>query len=293
LTVHLIVQATIAGILFGGVYALLASGQAIIFAVTRTVNFAQAIFAILSAYLSYTLFVDLGVDPFISVLVLVPAMFGLGVATYVILLRRLSRTSAELALLVMFALAIGIQGVLDFVYRTNIRVIAPAYADSSWTVAGYQIPEVRFFAFLLAVVALGALHLLLKRTKLGRALRATNQNPVAARLLGVDVDRTSALAMGLGVATAGAAGAVFGMIIPFTGNTQFDLLFKLLSIGVLGGMASMPGTIVAAVVLGVIESIVAAAISPDWAAFSFLVVMFAVLMVRPQGLFGQRLRGDL
>jgi branched-chain amino acid transport system permease protein len=172
-------------------------------------------------------------------------------------------------------------------------VIAPAYADSSWTVAGYQIPEVRFFAFLLAVVALGALHLLLKRTKLGRALRATNQNPVAARLLGVDVDRTSALAMGLGVATAGAAGAVFGMIIPFTGNSQFDLLFKLLSIGVLGGMASMPGTIVAAVVLGVIESIVAAAISPDWAAFSFLVVMFAVLMVRPQGLFGQRLRGDL
>jgi branched-chain amino acid transport system permease protein len=290
---HLIVQATIAGILFGGVYALLASGQAIIFAVTRTVNFAQAIFAILSAYLSYTLFVDLGVDPFISVLVLVPAMFVLGVATYVILLRRLSRTSAELALLIMFALAIGIQGILDFVYRTNIRVIAPAYADSSWTVAGYQIPVVRFFAFLLAVVALGALHLLLKRTKLGRALRATNQNPVAARLLGVDVDRTSALAMGLGVATAGAAGAVFGMIIPFTGNTQFDLLFKLLSIGVLGGMASMPGTIVAAVVLGVIESIVAAAISPDWAAFSFLVVMFAVLMVRPQGLFGQRLRGDL
>jgi branched-chain amino acid transport system permease protein len=290
---HLIVQATIAGILFGGVYALLASGQAIIFAVTRTVNFAQAIFAILSAYLSYTLFVDLGVDPFLSVLVLVPAMFALGVATYVILLRRLSRSSAELALLVMFALTIGIQGALDFVYRTDTRVIAPAYADHSWTVAGYQIPEVRFFAFLLAVGALGTLHLLLQRTKLGRALRATNQNPVAARLLGVDVERTSAIAMGLGVAAAGAAGAVFGMIIPFTGNSQFDLLFKLLSIGVLGGMASMPGTIVAAVILGVIESIVAAAISPDWAAFSFLVVMFAVLMVRPQGLFGQRLRGDL
>jgi branched-chain amino acid transport system permease protein len=291
--VHLIVQATIAGILFGGVYALLASGQAIIFAVTRTVNFAQAIFAILSAYLSYTLFIDLGVDPFLSVLVLVPAMFALGVATYVILLRRLSRSNAEHGLLVLFALAIGIQGALDFFYKTDTRVIAPSYANHSWTVAGYQIPEVRFFAFLLAVGALGALHLLFQRTKLGRALRATNQNPVAARLLGVDVDRTSAIAMGLGVAAAGAAGAVVGMVIPFNGNSQLDLLFKLLSIGVLGGMASMPGTIVAAVILGVIESIVAAAISPDWAAFSFLVVLFVVLMVRPQGLFGQRLRGNL
>jgi branched-chain amino acid transport system permease protein len=291
--VHLIVQATIVGILFGGVYALLASGQAMIFGVTRTVNFAQAVFAILSAYLSYTLFRDLGVDPFLSVLVLVPAMFVFGAATYVILLRRLNRTSAELALLVLYALAIGIQGALDFVYKTNTRVIAPSYANHSWTVAGYQIPEVRLFAFLLAVAVLGSLHLIRQHTKLGRALRATTQNPVAARLLGVDVERMSAIAMGLGVATAGAAGAVFGMVIPFNGNSQYDLLSKLLSISVLGGVASMPGTIVAAVILGVIESVVAAAISPDWSAFSFLVVLFAVLTVRPEGLFGRRLRGAL
>jgi branched-chain amino acid transport system permease protein len=107
----------------------------------------------------------------------------------------------------------------------------------------------------------------------------------------VDVERVSAVAMGLGVAAAGAAGAVFGMVIPFSGNSQLDLLAKLLSIGVLGGMASFPGTIVAAVILGVVESVVAVKISPDWSSFSFLVVLFAVLMVRPQGLFGQRLRG--
>jgi branched-chain amino acid transport system permease protein len=291
--VHLLVQATIVGVLLGGIYALLASGQAMIFGVTRTVNFAQAIFAILSAYLSYTLFRDLGIDPFLSVLVLVPAMFVVGVATYLILLRRLSRTNAELALLVLYALGIGIQGTLDFFYKTNTRVTAPGYADHSWTVAGYQIPEVRLFAFLLAVVVLGSLHVIRQYTKLGRALRATTQNPVAARLLGVDVDRISAIAMGLGVAAAGAAGAVFGMVIPFNGNSQYDLLSKLLSISVLGGLASMPGTIVAAIILGVIESVVAAKISPDWSDFSFLVVLFAVLTVRPQGLFGRRLRGAL
>jgi branched-chain amino acid transport system permease protein len=291
--VHLIVQATIGGILVGGVYALLASGQAMIFGVTRTVNFAQAIFAILSAYLSYTLFRDLGVDPFLSVLVLVPAMFVLGSAIYIILLRRLNRSSAELALLVLYALAIGIQGTLDFIYKTNTRVIAPGYANRSWTVAGYQISEVRFFAFLLAVAVLGSLHVIRQHTKLGRALRATTQNPIAAQLLGVNVERISAIAMGLGVAAAGAAGAVFGMVIPFNGNSQYDLLSKLLAISVLGGMASMPGTIVAALILGVVESVVAAKISPDWSAFSFLVVLFAVLTVRPQGLFGRRLRGAL
>jgi branched-chain amino acid transport system permease protein len=291
--VHLFVQATIVGILFGGVYALIASGQAMIFGVTRTINFAQAIFAIMCSYLSYTLFTDFGIDPFLSILVLVPAMFAFGYWIYVILLRRLSQSRAELGLLVLYGLGIGIQGVLDLIYKTNTRTIATSYADHSWTVAGYQIPEVRFYAFVLAVAVLSGLHLIRQRTKLGRALRATTQNPVAARLMGVDVERISAIGMGLGVAAAGAAGAVFGMILPFNGNAQYDLLSKLLSIAVLGGMLSMPGTIVAAVILGVVESVVAAMISPDWSAFSFLVVLFVVLMVRPQGLFGRRLRGAL
>jgi len=257
------------------------------------VNFAQAILAILCSYLSYTLFTDFGIDPFVSILVLVPAMFAFGYAIYVLFLRRLSRSGGELGLLVLYALGIGIQGLLDFAYKTNIRVTTPGYANNSWTVAGYQIPEVRFFAFVLAVAVLGALQVIRQRTKLGRALRATTQNPVAARLLGVDVERISAIGMGLGVAAAGAAGAVFGMILPFNGNSQYDLLSKLLSIAVLGGLLSMPGTIVAAVILGVIESVVAAMISPDWSAFSFLVVLFVVLMVRPQGLFGRQLRGAL
>src|SRR3984893_6565671 len=106
---HLFVQSVVVGILFGGVYALIASGQAIIFGVTRTVNFAQAILVILCSYLSYTLFTDFGVDPFLSILVLVPAMFAFGYGMYVLLLSRLSRTGAELALLVLYALGIGMQ----------------------------------------------------------------------------------------------------------------------------------------------------------------------------------------
>jgi len=290
---HLFVQAVIVGILFGGVYALIASGQAMIFGVTRTINFAQAILAILCSFLSFTLFTDFGIDPFLSILILIPAMFALGYAIYVLLLRQLSRSSAELGLLVLYGLGIGIQGVLDYVYGTSTRLITPSYANNSWTVAGFQIPEMRFFAFVLAVGVLATLQVIRQHTRLGRALRATTQNPVAARLLGVDVERVSAIGMGLGVAAAGAAGPLFGMILSFNGNTQYDLLSKLLSIAVLGGLLSMPGTIVAAVILGVVESVVAAMISPDWSAFSFLVVLFAVLIVRPHGLFGRQLRGAL
>jgi branched-chain amino acid transport system permease protein len=290
---HLFAQAVIVGILFGGVYALIASGQAMIFGVTRTINFAQAILAILCSFLSFTLFTDFGIDPFLSILILIPAMFVLGYGIYVLLLRQLSRSSAELGLLVLYGLGIGIQGVLDYVYGTSTRLITPGYANNSWTVAGFQIPEVRFFAFVLAVGVLATLQVIRQHTRLGRALRATTQNPVAARLLGVDVERVSAIGMGLGVAAAGAAGPLFGMILSFNGNTQYDLLSKLLSIAVLGGLLSMPGTIVAAVILGVVESVVAAMISPDWSAFSFLVVLFAVLIVRPHGLFGRQLRGAL
>jgi branched-chain amino acid transport system permease protein len=290
---HLFAQAVIVGILFGGVYALIASGQAMIFGVTRTINFAQAILAILCSFLSFTLFTDVGIDPFLSILILIPAMFALGYAIYVLLLRQLSRSSAELGLLVLYGLGIGIQGVLDYIYGTSTRLITPGYANNSWTVAGFQIPEVRFFAFVLAVGVLATLQVIRQHTRLGRALRATTQNPVAARLLGVDVERVSAIGMGLGVAAAGAAGPLFGMILSFNGNTQYDLLSKLLSIAVLGGLLSMPGTIVAAVILGVVESVVAAMISPDWSAFSFLVVLFAVLIVRPHGLFGRQLRGAL
>jgi branched-chain amino acid transport system permease protein len=291
--VHLLIQATIAGILVGGIYALLASGQAMIFGVARTVNFAQAMFAIFAAYLSYSLFTTFGVDPFLSMLILVPLMFVFGVGIYVVMLRPISRQGGELALLVLYALGIGLQGVVDAFYKTNLRLTTPSYANNSWTVAGYQVPTIRFFAFILAVAVLGTLHVVHRHTKLGRGLRAAAQNPVAAQLVGVDVQRMSAIAMGWGLAAAGVAGAAFGMIFSFNGNSQYDLLSKLLAITVLGGLASMPGVVVAAVMLGVTESVVAAKISPDWSAFSFLVVLFVFLLVRPQGLFGHQLRGEM
>ena len=293
---HTFLQALILGILTGGVYALMSTGQTLVFGVMRVLNVAQGMLVILSAYLSYTVHQDLGIDPFLTLLIVMPVMFAVGVGIQLAFIRPVKRNAAEAGfeqtLLIMFALAVGIEGILDLVYTSEYRSITTSYANSSWTVGGYTLSVVRVLAFALAVVLLGALWLVLNKTGFGRAVRATVQNPTSARLLGVDTERIGALGMGLGVSLAGASGAVFGLIYPFNANSSYDLVSRLLSIIVLGGLGSVVGAVVGSLSLGVAEAVVAT-VSPVWAPFTFLVVLMVVLLVRPQGIFGAAERGAL
>ena len=290
---HTLVQAIILGVLTGGVYALMASGQTLIFGIMRVVNLAQGALVILAAYLSYSLFADLGIDPFLSVLLTTPLLFALGASIQLTVLRRLRTEDAtELSLLVTFAVAVGVEGVLALLYKTTYRSIKAGYADTSWLVGGYRIPAVRLYAFLLSAAVLAGLAGLLGRTRLGHAIRATAQNPSSARLLGIDVDRISAVGFGLGAAAAAAAGAVYGLSYPFNPNSHYDLISRLLTIVVLGGLGSIGGAIVAAVSMGVVSSVVAVEFSPVWGDFTFFAVLLAVLLIRPTGLFGVTQRGN-
>jgi len=292
--VHTVIQALILGVLTGGVYALMASGQTIIFGVMKVVNLAQGALVIAGAYLSYSLFTSLGLDPFLSILVTTPALFGVGAGLQWLFLRPLREEDrAELSLLVTFAVALGIEGVLSVTYKTNYRTIQAGYADRSFTVGGYQISAVRLYAFLLSAALLGLLYLLLQRTKFGRAVRATVQNPESAQLLGVNSRIVAAAGFGIGAATAAAAGAVYGLLYSFNSGSHYDLISRLLSIVVLGGLGSIGGSIVGALVMGVVASLVAALGPPIWSDFSFFIVLLAVLLLRPRGLFGASLRGAL
>ncbi|HYT30276.1 MAG TPA: branched-chain amino acid ABC transporter permease [Actinomycetota bacterium] len=287
---HLFVQACILGILIGGVYALMASGLTLIFGIMRVINVAQGAMVVLGAYLSYSLFTSLHIDPFVSILVIAPLMFGLGVTIHRLFIRSLRGNQAELSLLVTWATALAVEGALSLIYSTTFRSTITSYSGRSWTIGGYHISEVRAFGFVISVAILSGLYLLLARSRFGRSVRATVQNPTSARLLGVNADRVSALGFGIGVATAAAAGAVYGMIYPFNPGSHYDLISRLLSIVVLGGLGSMSGAIVAALILGVAESVVAVTISPVWASFVFFIVLISILLLRPQGLFGLRER---
>jgi branched-chain amino acid transport system permease protein len=289
---HALIQGVILGILTGGVYALMASGQTLIFGIMKVINLAQGAMVILAAYLAYQLFTSLGLDPFLAIPVTTVLMFGLGVAVQVLFLRPLRREdSKELSLLVTFAVALLIEGAISVTWKTTYRSINTGYANGSWTLFGYQITVVRFWAFALSLVALGLLYLLLYRTRFGRAVRATVQNPQAAQLLGVEPRRVSALGFGLGAATAAAAGSVYGLLYPFNSGSHYDLISRLLSIVVLGGLGSVGGAVIAAVIVSTSSAIVASTISPTWSEMTFFVILILVLLVRPQGLFGTVGRG--
>jgi branched-chain amino acid transport system permease protein len=292
--VHALVQGIILGILTAGVYALMASGQTLIFGIMKVVNLAQGAMVILAAYLSYQLFASFGIDPFLAIPITTAALFVVGVLVELMFLRPLRKEDrSELSLLVTFAVALLLEGIMSVVWSTNVRSINTTYANASWTVFGYQITLVRLWAFLLSLAALGGLYLLLNRTRFGRAVRASVQNPESARLLGVQASRISAIGFGIGAATAAAAGSVFGLLYPFNSGSHYDLISKLLSIVLLGGLGSIGGAVVGAGIISVSSAVVASTVSPIWSDMTFFIVLLLVLLVRPRGLFGASARGAI
>jgi len=290
---HALIQGLILGILTAGVYALMASGQTLIFGVMKVVNLAQGAMVIFSAYLSYELFTSFGIDPFLSIPIVTIVMFVIGVLVQIVFLRPLkSEDRSELSLLVTFAVALLLEGIMTVTWNTNVRSVNTSYANFSWTVFGYRIPIVRFWAFIMSVAVLCLLYVLLYRSRFGRAIRATVQNPEAARLLGVQSERIAALGFGLGASTTATAGAVYGLLYPFNAGSHYDLISRLLSIIVLGGLGSVGGAIVGALIISVSSSVVAT-ISPTWSEMTFFVILLLVLLIRPRGLFGTAARGAI
>jgi branched-chain amino acid transport system permease protein len=291
---HALIQGLILGVLTGGMYALMASGQTLIFGIMKVINLAQGAMVILSAYISYQLFTSFGIDPFLAIPITTVAMFAVGVSVQFLLLRPLRlEDRSELSLLVTFAVALLLEGIMSVIWKTSFRNIGTSYADSSWSINGYAIPKVGVYIFALSLVALAALFLVLNRTRFGRAIRATVQNPESARLLGVESERVSAMGFGLGAATAGAAGSAYGVLYTFYPGSHYDLISLLLSIVVLGGLGSIVGAVLAAIVVSTSFAVVASTVSPAWAPMTFFVVLIVVLLVRPQGLLGTAVRGSI
>ena len=276
------------GILGGGVYALMAVGLTLIFGVLDIINVAQGILVVIGGYLSYVLSVHLHIDLFLGLLITVPVMFGLGLVIHTVVIRPLrgaERTS--MSLLACFAVAIIGEGVLYAVFGADSVTLNASYVQSSFRIAGYYITDIYLYCFLLAVALVAGIYLLLYRTRFGRAVRATMQDPVAARLVGIDINRVAALTFGLGVAVTAAGGMAYGATSGgFNPNSGYDLISRLLAIVILGGLGSIGGALAAAVFMITLESVVDIW-SPSWAVAVFYAALVIVLTVRPAGLFGR------
>jgi len=282
-------KAVVDGVLTGGVYALMAAGLTLIFGVMEIINIAQGVMVILGAYLSYTLQVHAGIDPFVGLLITIPVMFLIGMAIEWGFIRRLaSRDRTALSILATFAVAIVIEGVLTQAYSADLRSLNAWYVERSVHVLGFYLPYIYLFGFALAVVLLGALYLFVYRTRTGYSIGASMQNRAGAQLIGIDIDRVSAITFGIGAAATAAGGMVYGATNTFNPDSGYDLISRLLVIVVLGGLGSIGGALVAAVLALVIEDMTAVLWSPVWSSTMFFAVLVLVLVVRPTGLFGQQ-----
>jgi branched-chain amino acid transport system permease protein len=286
-------QALILGLLIGGVYALLASGLTLIFGVMNVINIAHGAFLILAAFLTWTIWDATGLDPLAAILITTPLMFAFGWLLYITTVGRIRSAPPAATVLLTFGLALVIEGLMGIIWGNTSHSVRPSYFNQSFEIGELFLPKAQVYGGLVAIVVLGGLYWMLNSTWLGRAIRASAVNPQGAELVGVSVGAVAAMTFAIGVASAGAGGAIASVLYPFLPGSHYQWIARLLGIIVLGGMGSLPGAVLGALALGVAETMTVTYIGPEWATAVPYVFVFAVLLLRPQGLLGARLREDV
>jgi branched-chain amino acid transport system permease protein len=286
-------QALILGLLIGGVYALLASGLTLIFGVMNVINIAHGAFLILAAFLTWTLWDATGMDPLVAILFTTPAMLLFGWVLYKTTVGRIRKAPPAATVLLTFGLALVLEGLLGVIWGNTSHSVRPEYFNQSFEIGDLFLPKAQVYGGLVAIAVLAALYAILTWSWLGRAIRASAVNPQGAELVGVNVGAVAALTFAVGVASAGAGGSIASVLYPFLPGSHYQWIARLLGIIVLGGMGSLPGAVVGALALGVAETMTVTYIGPEWATAVPYVFIFAVLLLRPQGLLGSKLRQDV
>ncbi|RPH72548.1 MAG: branched-chain amino acid ABC transporter permease [Myxococcaceae bacterium] len=280
-------QSVLSGVLIGGVYALVGIGLTIIFGVMRVINFAHGELVMIGMYLTWIIFTGLAIDPFVSILISIPAMFAVGALIQKTLINRVLGALPENQILLTVGLGLVLSNLVMLFFTSDYRILTTSYSSSTLRLAGLSVstPLAISFAITSAITAL--LYWFLLKTDTGQGIRATAQDRDAAQLMGINVKRMSLLAFGIGAALAGTAGALISptyYIFPQVGGV-FTL--KAFVIVVLGGMGSVLGATLGGVIIGVTESLAAVYISAGMKELFVYVLFLIVLLFRPAGLLGR------
>lgn len=275
-------QALIQGVLLGGYYAIIAAGLSLMVGVVRFINLAHGDIAVLGAYLTITLITVMGMPVMAAILVMLPLMAAVGWLMHGLLFERAMRGGFLLPILVTIGLGAALQNGMFGIWGANTRSLGSDIGNlawSSWNIGGVSIGKLPAITFALAVVVILSLHLMLKYTRLGRAIRATASDPEAAEMCGVSAKQAHRAATAIAVALAALAGvllAMRGQITPYSGPAQLIFAFEAV---VIGGIGSLGGTLIGGIVLGVSQSL-GGLISPQAALLSGHIVFLVVLIWR-------------
>jgi len=276
------------GLTTGAVYALIALGLTLIYGVLHIINFAHGAALMVALYAVYLLKAHLGIDPYLALPIVVPGMFVLGYALQRGIINRASHGKDENILLVTLGLSIVLENLALLMFKSDTRTVETSYTLTTVQIGPAFIALPKLVAFAGALVASGLLLWIVKRTDLGRAIRAVAKEKHGAKLMGIDVDHVYAMCFGIGLACLGAA-ACF-LLPAYYVNPQVGSGFVLVAftIVVLGGMGSFAGALVGGLLIGVVESIGGLFLGESLGQIGIFAIFIAVLLFRPQGLFGAR-----
>ena len=288
-TFELLANALVAGILLGGFYAAVSLGLSVAFGQLNIVNIAHPAFVILGSYIAYMCNSRWGLDPILVGIVFTPVFFLVGVGAYRIYYESFERKDDEalrgLAFFfgVMFIIEVG----LIMVYGVDFRTVQAPYIGQNFKIGGVGVPTRMLVPFCVSLVMFACVYLYLSRTFNGRAIMAVAQDRLALQLMAADPVRIKQLGFGIGIGTTAVAGALLIIIIPIEPSIGRLYIGQVFAIAVLAGLGSIPGTLVAALVLGIAESVVSTFFGPSWAPAVAFGILLLALAFRPQGLFGR------
>jgi branched-chain amino acid transport system permease protein len=282
-----IVQLIINGLLLGGMYALISIGLTLIFGVLEIINFAHGEFLMLAMYASFWLFQLYGVDPYLSLTVILPLFFLIGLIVQRVTIQPILSAPPLNQIFMTVGLSMVLQNVALFVWKADYRTVKTTYSALTLKTAGLLISFPRLVAFFLAMGLIAALLTFLKKTYTGKAIRALAQERKAAMLMGINVYRTYQIAFGIGIACVGAAGA---MLVPvYFVFPAVGALFVLIAfvVVILGGYNSLIGSLIGGLIIGVVEAFSGFFISPHLKEAIYFVIFILILLFKPIGLFGR------
>lgn len=284
-----LVQLLLGGLLLGGVYALTALGLSLIFGVSRVLNLAHGDFLMLGGLLAFVLYSSFELSPFLSLVVLLPLFLGMGAVFERVFIRPIADKSFHERLiastLVTLGVSLAVSDTTSFFWGTYVKGVSVSMPTLE--VLGVFIPILRLLTLGIIVALTVGLHQFLARTYPGRAIRALAQNRQGALLVGIDASRISMLSFGMGLALAGLAGVFYLVLFTISPFIGIPLVLKALTVIVLGGMGSLVGALWGGIILGVGETFTGFWLGDKWSPTVSIILLLAVLVVRPRGLFGQ------
>jgi len=279
-------QGVVNAILLSGTLALVAIGFSIVWGILNIINIAHGAFIMLGAYVTYWLFTLFGIDPFLSIPLSMITLFIVGYIIQRYLINLVIRAPLLVTFLLTFAMEIVIINLATFFWKGDLRSVTPAYSGAGLTLGAVQIPYVRLGAFFISLLLTGALHVFLTYTKMGNAIRATGMDIDAARLQGVKIAQSYALTFAIGSALAGAAGSLISVSFPIDPTMGGAYTLRAFLICVLGGLGSIPGVMLGALLYAFIE-VFSGIYVPGLKDAIALFVLVLVLIIRPTGIAGK------